>query len=130
MLSAVVFLHSRNICHGDLKLENWVLKSGKDVWSPLKLIDFSLSTHFIPEVLKKSYTKACDLLSLGVIVYMLLSGAPPFYGGNDDAIKKLIVQGKCILPHELFWDVSDETMAFVPLCCHTALRTYIWQNKC
>ena len=46
MLSAVAFLHSRSICHRDLKLENWVLESGKDVWSPLKLIDFGLSTHF------------------------------------------------------------------------------------
>ena len=40
MLSAVSFLHSRHIVHRDLKLENWVLESGKDVWSPLKLIDF------------------------------------------------------------------------------------------
>lgn len=48
MLSAVAFLHSRQICHRDLKLENWVLESGKDVWSPLKLIDFGLSTHFTP----------------------------------------------------------------------------------
>lgn len=129
MLSAVAFLHSRNICHRDLKLENWVLESGKDVWSPLKLIDFGLSTHFTPghrlsrvvgssyyvapEVLKKSYTEACDLWSLGVIVYMLLSGAPPFYGKNDEAIKGSIVQGEYTFPHELFRDVSDEAMAFV-----------------
>ena len=129
MLSAVAFLHSKNICHRDLKLENWVLESGKDVWSPLKLIDFGLSTHFspgqrlsrvvgssyyvAPEVLKKSYTEACDLWSLGVIVYMLLSGAPPFYGKNDEAIKASIVQGEYTFPHELFRDVSDEAMAFV-----------------
>lgn len=129
MLSAVAFLHSKSICHRDLKLENWVLESGKDVWSPLKLIDFGLSTHFThgqrlsrvvgssyyvaPEVLKKSYTEACDLWSLGVIVYMLLSGAPPFYGKNDEAIKASIVQGEYTFPHELFRDVSDEAMAFV-----------------
>jgi len=129
MLSSVAFLHSRSICHRDLKLENWVLESGKDVWSPLKLIDFGLSTHFVrgqrlsrvvgssyyvaPEVLKKSYTEACDLWSLGVIVYMLLSGAPPFYGKNDEAIKASIVQGEYTFPHELFRDVSDEAMAFV-----------------
>lgn len=129
MLSAVSFLHSRHICHRDLKLENWVLESGKDVWSPLKLIDFGLSTHYTPghrlsrvvgssyyvapEVLKKSYTEACDLWSLGVIVYMLLSGAPPFYGKNDEAIKASIVQGAYTFPHELFRDVSDDAMAFV-----------------
>lgn len=129
MLSSVAFLHSRMICHRDLKLENWVLESGKDVWSSLKLIDFGLSTHFrrgerlsrvvgssyyvAPEVLKKSYNEACDLWSLGVIVYMLLSGAPPFYGKNDEAIKASIVQGEYTFPHELFRDVSDEAMAFV-----------------
>jgi len=129
MLSAVSFLHSRHICHRDLKLENWVLESGKDVWSPLKLIDFGLSTHFspgqrlsrvvgssyyvAPEVLKKTYTEACDLWSLGVIVYMLLSGAPPFYGKNDEAIKASIVQGEYTFPHELFRDVSDQAMQFV-----------------
>mmetsp|Transcript_37524 Transcript_37524/g.41455 ORF Transcript_37524/g.41455 Transcript_37524/m.41455 type:complete len:491 (+) Transcript_37524:445-1917(+) len=129
MLSAVAFLHSRHICHRDLKLENWVLESGKDVWSPLKLIDFGLSTHFspgqrlsrvvgssyyvAPEVLKKAYTEACDLWSLGVIVYMLLSGAPPFYGKNDEAIKASIVQGEYTFPHELFRDVSDQAMQFV-----------------
>mmetsp|Transcript_10467 Transcript_10467/g.14828 ORF Transcript_10467/g.14828 Transcript_10467/m.14828 type:complete len:560 (+) Transcript_10467:223-1902(+) len=129
MLSAVAFLHSRHICHRDLKLENWVLESGKDVWSPLKLIDFGLSTHYTPghrlsrvvgssyyvapEVLKKSYTEKCDLWSLGVIVYMLLSGAPPFYGKNDDAIKASIVQGEYSFPHELFRDVSNEAMDFV-----------------
>jgi len=129
MLSSVAFLHSRSICHRDLKLENWVLESGKDVWSPLKLIDFGLSTHYrsgerltrvvgssyyvAPEVLKKSYTETCDLWSLGVIVYMLLSGAPPFYGKNDEAIKASIVQGEYTFPHELFRDVSDEAMAFV-----------------
>lgn len=129
MLSAVAFLHSRYICHRDLKLENWVLESGKDVWSPIKLIDFGLSTHYTPghrlsrvvgssyyvapEVLKKSYTEACDLWSLGVIVYMLLSGAPPFYGRNDEAIKASIVNGEYTFPHELFRDVSDEAMAFV-----------------
>jgi calcium-dependent protein kinase len=100
MLSAVAILHSLHICHRDLKIENWVLKSGNDLWSPLKLIDFGLSTHFTPghklsrvvgssyyiapEVLKKSYTEACDLWSLGVIV-----------------------------PQELFGDVSEEAMAFV-----------------
>lgn len=129
MLSAVAFLHCRNICHRDLKLENWVLESGRDVWSALKLIDFGLSTHFTPghrlsrvvgssyyvapEVLKKSYSEACDLWSLGVIVYMLLSGAPPFYGKNDEAIKGSIVNGEYTFPHELFRDVSDEAMAFV-----------------
>jgi len=129
MLSAVAILHSLHICHRDLKIENWVLKSGNDLWSPLKLIDFGLSTHFTPghklsrvvgssyyiapEVLKKSYTEACDLWSLGVIVYMLLSGAPPFFGSSEELIKESILNGEYSFPQELFRDVSKDAMAFV-----------------
>ena len=112
-----------------MKIENWVLKSGNDLWSPLKLIDFGLSTHFTPghklsrvvgssyyiapEVLKKSYTEACDLWSLGVIVYMLLSGAPPFVGPSEEGIKASILDGTYSFPQELFGDVSEDAMAFV-----------------
>ena len=129
MLSAVAILHSLHICHRDLKIENWVLKSGNDLWSPLKLIDFGLSTHFTPghklsrvvgssyyiapEVLKKSYTEACYLWSLGVIVYMLLSGAPPFFGSSEELIKESILNGEYSFPQELFRDVSKDAMAFV-----------------
>lgn len=44
---------------------------------------------------------------------MLLSGAPPFYGKNDEAIKSSIVHGEYSFPHELFRDVSEDAMAFV-----------------
>lgn len=109
-------------------MENWVLKSGNDLWSPLKLIDFGLSTHFTPghklsrvvgssyyiapQVLKKSYTEACDIWSLGVIVYMLLSGAPPFVGPTEEVIQDRILSGKYSFPHELFCDVSEDALAF------------------
>jgi serine/threonine protein kinase len=128
MLSAISFLHSRHICHRDLKLENWVLRSG-DPWSTLKLIDFGLSTHYTPghrlsrvvgsfhyvapEVLKRSYTEACDIWSLGVIVYILLSGHAPFTGGGVDAIKASILRGAYSYPSEMFRDVSDGALEFV-----------------
>ncbi|GMH60359.1 hypothetical protein TrLO_g3809 [Triparma laevis f. longispina] len=132
MLSAVTYMHEKNIAHRDLKLENWVLMS-PNAWSDLKLIDFGLSTHFertsqgtklmsrvvgssyyvSPQVLKRSYTEACDLWSLGVIAYMLLSGAPPFFGASDTLIKQAIVNGTYTFPTSLFKDVSEEAKGFV-----------------
>ena len=36
-----------------------------------------------PEVLKKSYDEKCDMWSIGVIAFILLSGSPPFGGRNE-----------------------------------------------
>jgi calcium-dependent protein kinase len=84
--------------HRDLKPENLLLD--KDEQSPkIKIIDFGTSQHFVtdqsmsqkfgtpyyiaPEVLKKKYNAKCDIWSIGVIMYILLSGYPPFNGAND-----------------------------------------------
>jgi calcium/calmodulin-dependent protein kinase I len=145
MLSAVAFLHSRSICHRDLKLENWVLESGKDVWSPLKLIDFGLSTHFspgqrlsrvvgssyyvAPEVLKKSYTEACDLWSLGVIVYMLLSGAPPFYGRTMRPSRPPSYRASTPFHKNSFATCRTKPWRLCPLCYPTILSIGTRQIK-
>jgi len=94
MLLALNYLHSHSIAHRDLKLQNFLydVKGG----SHLKLIDFGFSkflgkttrmrtdcgsvAYVAPEVLNKSYTSQCDLWSLGVIVFVLLSGRMPFNG--------------------------------------------------
>jgi len=89
----VEFVHSKNIVHRDLKPENLLFeKRGSNV---LKLIDFGIATllpedgqlyevvgsrtYMAPEIDRRcGYGKPVDMYSVGVIMYILLCGYPPF----------------------------------------------------
>lgn len=106
MLHAISYLHSHDIVHRDLKLENWLYADDSED-ADLKLIDFGFSkiwnplksrrmhatcgsvAYVSPDTLSGSYTNACDMWSLGVLVYMLLVGYAPFWGTDEEVIKKI-----------------------------------------
>lgn len=44
------------------------------------------SYYIAPEVLEGSYSEKCDIWSVGIVLYILLSGKPPFTGANDAEI--------------------------------------------
>lgn len=50
--------------------------------------------YMAPEVLKANYTEKCDLWSAGVMLYVMLSAYPPFFGETDSEIKHKILKGK------------------------------------
>lgn len=109
ILSAVCYMHSKGIVHRDLKPENIMLESKATGDFNIKLIDFGTSNfikknqklsmkvgtpyYIAPEILAKSYTNKCDIWSVGVILYMLLSGSPPFDGTDDQSILAKVKKG-------------------------------------
>ena len=125
ILSAVSYCHNMNIIHRDLKPENiLIVKRQKNGYHPIKIIDFGTakvfqkekaehvligSAYYIaPEVLSRNYTELCDLWSCGVIMYILLTGRPPFNGSNEEEIMKKIKEGSYDLKKYPWGVISEE----------------------
>ncbi|KAG8069177.1 hypothetical protein GUJ93_ZPchr0005g15653 [Zizania palustris] len=108
IVSVVHSCHSMGVMHRDLKPENFLFLNKRED-SPLKATDFGLSVFFkpgeqfrdlvgsayyvAPEVLKRHYGAEADIWSAGVILYILLSGVPPFWAENEDGIFDAVLQG-------------------------------------
>jgi calcium-dependent protein kinase len=69
-------------------------------------------SYVAPEVLTDSYTSQCDLWSLGIIVYILLSGSMPFHG-NSELLKEKIITGKFAMRKDKWDRLSPEGQEFV-----------------
>ena len=122
VMSCIQYCHNQNICHRDLKPENLLyLNPGKETDNPIKVIDFGLSQacdrlktkvgtayYVSPEILNGKYTHLCDIWSAGVILYILLSGDPPFNGPNDNAIYNKVAQMKFTFPENKWKNISSE----------------------
>ncbi|XP_042561490.1 MAP kinase-activated protein kinase 3 [Clupea harengus] len=126
--TAIEFLHNVNIAHRDIKPEN-LLYTSKETNCVLKLTDFGFAKettlhnplqtpcytpyYVAPEVLgPEKYDKSCDMWSLGVIMYILLCGFPPFYSNTGQAIspgmKRRIRMGQYEFPKPEWAEVSQE----------------------
>jgi len=128
LLSAIAYMHSRNITHRDLKFENIMFESSSPT-AEIKVIDFGLSKKYLPEaprmmegvgtiytmapqVLQGLYTSQADLWSVGVIVYMLLCGEMPFAGRKRRHVIDKIMRCDYNFNKARFKNVSDEAKKF------------------
>lgn len=56
----------------------------------------TMSTTIDAEVLQGSYGPKCDMWSMGVIAYMMVSGAPPFWGNGDAQVGLAVLLTSCV----------------------------------
>lgn len=69
--------------------------------------------YIAPEVLRNKYDEKCDIWSCGVILYILLTGTPPFNGANDDEILKRVGIGKVNYDCPELLSISKEAISFL-----------------
>lgn len=128
LLGAVNYCHANNIVHRDLKPENLLRETLHDT-SAIKVIDFGESTllppgkrlnsllgtayYVAPEVLNSNYNQKCDIWSCGVILYIMLSGSPPFAGRNDHEIFDKVRQGQVSFARKAWRTISPQAKELI-----------------
>ncbi|XP_039283018.1 serine/threonine-protein kinase D3 [Nilaparvata lugens] len=127
ILIALKHLHSKNIVHCDLKPENVLLSSDSD-FPQVKLCDFGFAriigeksfrrsvvgtpAYLAPEVLRnKGYNRSLDMWSVGVIVYVSLSGTFPF--NEDEDINEQIQNAAFMYPPNPWKDISRDAIDLI-----------------
>ncbi|XP_047340831.1 calcium-dependent protein kinase 1-like [Impatiens glandulifera] len=128
IVGVVEACHSLGVMHRDLKPENFLFVDQKED-SLLKTIDFGLSIFFkpgekfsdvvgspyyvAPEVLRKRYGSEADVWSAGVIVYILLSGVPPFWAEKEQGIFEQVLNGDLDFSSDPWPSISEDAKDLV-----------------
>ncbi|XP_054786438.1 calcium-dependent protein kinase 1 [Prosopis cineraria] len=128
IVGVVETCHSLGVIHRDLKPENFLFVNQQED-SPLKTIDFGLSIFFkpgdvftdvvgspyyvAPEVLRKRYGPEADVWSAGVILYILLSGVPPFWAESEEGIFKEVLHGDLDFSSDPWPSISESAKDLV-----------------
>ncbi|CAK8573263.1 unnamed protein product [Lathyrus sativus] len=130
IVGVVEACHSLGVMHRDLKPENFLFdSSGED--AKMKATDFGLSVFYkpgqtfhdvvgspyyvAPEVLCKIYGPEIDVWSAGVILYILLSGVPPFWAETESGIFRQILHGDLDFESDPWPSISDSAKDLVKL---------------
>lgn len=128
IVEVILMCHKHGVMHRDLKPENFLFANKKET-ADLKAIDFGLSVFFkpgerfneivgspyymAPEVLKRNYGPEVDVWSAGVILYILLSGVPPFWAETEQGVAQAIIRSVVDFKREPWPNVSDNAKDLV-----------------
>ncbi|CAM8983164.1 unnamed protein product [Rhodiola kirilowii] len=128
IVGVVEACHSLGVMHRDLKPENFLFDTTEED-AILKATDFGLSVFYkpgeifcdvvgspyyvAPEVLRKQYGHEIDVWSAGVILYILLSGLPPFWAETEKGIFRQILNGKLDFESDPWPSISDSAKELV-----------------
>ena len=134
IVEGIKYLHQNGIVHRDLKPENILISSSINI-NDIKIADFGISCiigekrflmgisgttpYMAPELftMKDNSPKLCmpsrDIWSLGVILYILLSGSPPFYKKTGRPVIYQIISGYYNFPKPLFSNVSKSAIDLI-----------------
>ncbi|KAL4475518.1 hypothetical protein ABPG72_013342 [Tetrahymena utriculariae] len=123
IVDAINYCHKMGIAHRDLKPEN-LLYTSPDPDATIKISDFGLAkvisdelmttacgtpSYIAPEILEgKGYTFAVDYWSIGVILYVLLCGFPPFYEDTNEKLFAMIKKGQFEFPSPQWDPISNQ----------------------
>jgi len=127
LLQAVNYLHEIGIVHRDIKLDN-IMYVSESPESQIRLIDFGLSrpyentymstpagsVHYVaPELILNDYDYRVDNWALGVSLYIMLSGIPPFIGANSSETYGRILSGKFLMTEDGIKTASKEAHSII-----------------
>jgi len=124
IVDAIKYCHSLGIMHRDIKPEN-LLFATKEPSATIKVSDFGLARfieedvfatttcgtpgYVAPEILEQEpYNKTCDYWSIGVVLFILLSGCPPFYDEDNFVLFEKIKNVEYNFDAPAWKSVSDD----------------------
>lgn len=140
LASSIAYLHDNDIVHRDLKLENILLSKNDadpDDRFNIKVTDFGLSfltggnstfgsdkmmtttcgtpMYMAPEILECSvgYSHQCDIWSIGIIMYILLSRQSPFEAESEEELYELIKAGTIKFEGENWAGISESAISLI-----------------
>jgi len=130
IIDAINYCHSLNIIHRDIKPENLLYSSKHPSTRIIKVSDFGLARfissetlaqttcgtpgYVAPEILEQRlYGKECDYWSIGVVLYILLCGFPPFYDEDNMVLFEKIKHGKYDFPSPVWDEISSEAKEII-----------------